>query len=75
MHDFYSIVRFGGYGLSDILIYPNSNQNTDSFSYLGDGYECPPNIEPNTNEANSYLAGSEHFSLSEIETYKITFLE
>ena len=57
---------FGG---DDIYICSNSNTNTNSCSHLGYTYNHPL-YDYGTNEANSFLAGSYQFQLSEIEVYQ-----
>ena len=53
----------------DIYISSNSNTNTNSRSHLGYTYNHPL-YDYGTNEANSFLAGSYQFQLSEIEVYQ-----
>ena len=57
------------FGYNDIEISNNSNTNTDSKSKLGDAYKHSE-YNAGTNEAQSFLAGSQYFQLSEIEVYK-----
>ena len=72
--------RFG----DDICIKNNANTTIDSLSHLGDCYKHPQYggtyeapISPiwtplygwGTNEAQSFLAGSNYFQLDEIEVY------
>ena len=49
------------------------NINTNSWSRLGSGgrYELPQGIKPGSNEAKSYLAGSKHFKVLEMEVFKL----
>jgi hypothetical protein len=56
---------FGG----DICIANNANTTMDSFSNLGDCYKHPQ-YEYGTDEADTFLAGSHHFQLDEIEVYQ-----
>ena len=69
-----AIYCYSGYGPSfgndDICIKSNSNTNTDSYSNLGGTY-THPKYAYGTNEAQSFLAGSYRFQLSEIEVFQI----
>jgi hypothetical protein len=56
---------FGG----DIIIDNNANTTRDSWSNLGFAYRHPQ-YERGTNEARTFLAGSEWFQLDEIEIYQ-----
>ena len=49
------------------------NINTNSRSFLGYAgyYELPQGIKQNSNEAYSYLAGSEKFKILEMEVFKL----
>ena len=47
----------------------SANKNTDSYSKFIDGYKHPQ-YAFGTNEAQSFLAGSYNFLLSEIEVYQ-----
>ena len=62
----------GGYA-SGFYIENDCNINTKSHSYLGfDGlFELPEGVKVGTNEANSYLAGSEFFKVLEMEVFKL----
>jgi hypothetical protein len=55
----------GGY---DIRIGDNANKTMESYSDLGDSYSHPQFIQ-GTNEAKTFLAGSNYFQLDEIEVY------
>jgi hypothetical protein len=57
---------FGGY---DIIIYNNANTTMDGYSNLGYSYKHPQYAR-GTNEAKTFLAGSTHFHLDEIEVYQ-----
>ena len=57
------------FGFNDIEISNNSNTNSNSLSNLGDVYKHSQ-YNAGTNEAKSFLAGTEKFQLSEIEVYK-----
>jgi hypothetical protein len=59
------------FGSGEIHITNNSNTNSlyESFSYLGDVYKHSL-YDYGTNEATSFLAGSYHFQLEEIEVYQ-----
>ena len=52
----------------DLFISNDANSNTFSYSNVGLTYLHP---EYKSNEARSFLAGSQYFQLSEIEIYKI----
>ena len=56
------------FGLYDIVIASKSNQNTDSKTNLGNCYYHPDYAFTSV-EANSFLAGSEYFQVSEIEIF------
>ena len=56
-------------GGSDIYITSNSNTTNRSYSNLGTSYRHPQYAQ-GTNEAQSFLAGSYNFLLSEIEVYQ-----
>jgi hypothetical protein len=58
---------FGGGG--DICIANNANTTMNSFSNLGWTYKHPQ-YAFGTNEARTYLAGSDEFQLDEIEVYQ-----
>jgi len=59
------------FGRGDIHIESNSNikGDYDSFSDMGDVFDHP-RYSYGTNEAQSFLAGSYHFKLSEIEVFQ-----
>ena len=59
-------ISFGGG--HDLFIANKSNTNTLSYSNLGNSY-THPDYKYGSNEAKSYLAGSFHFHVSEIEVY------
>ena len=60
-----------GFGLGyDFYIADQSNSTDDSYSYLYT-YQLPFNLIEGSLEANSFLAGSYHFKISEIEVYSI----
>jgi hypothetical protein len=61
--------RYGPMFGHDIFIANNANTTMDSYSYLGHTYSHPQYAQ-GTNEAKSFLAGSFHFQLDEIEVYK-----
>jgi len=56
---------FGG---TDLIIADKSNTNLDSSSYLGRSY-THPDYAYGSNEAKSFLAGSNKFQISEIEVF------
>jgi hypothetical protein len=56
---------FGG---TDLIIADKSNTNSDSSSYLGRSY-THPDYAYGSNEAKSFLAGSNKFQISEIEVF------
>jgi hypothetical protein len=53
---------------NDLFIADNSNKNTNSCSYLGQ-YYIHPDHSNGSNEAQSLLAGSFNFQVSEMEVY------
>ena len=55
-------------GGHDFHISDNSNTNTNSYSNLGHSYSHP-DYAAGSNEAKSFLAGSNNFQVSEIEVY------
>jgi len=55
-------------GGHDLLISDKSNINTTSHSKLGHSY-IHPDYAYGSNEANSFLAGSHTFQVTEIEVY------
>ncbi len=57
------------FGVSDICIANNANTTMDSYSRLGNTYKHPQ-YRYGTNEAQTFLAGSFHFQLDEIEVYQ-----
>ena len=56
------------FGVRDILISNESNTNKHSYSNLGRSF-IHPDYSHGSNEAKSFLAGSEYFQVSEIEVY------
>ena len=67
----YAILGHSKYGPSfgfDIFIANNSNTTMDSNSNLGDCYKHPQYAQ-GTNEAQTFLSGSNEFQLNEIEVY------
>ena len=70
----YAIDCYSGYGPTfggghDIRISSNSNTTNWSYSNLGHTYNHTQ-YAFETNEAKSFLAGSDNFPLSEIEVYQ-----
>ena len=55
-----------GFGLCDIKICNNCNENNKSYSALGYSYDLSKGHAFLSDEANCYLAGSKHFIVSEI---------
>ena len=53
------------FGDGDIVIKNNCNENTDSYSYLGWTFKEPDGVK----DRRSYLAGSDHFIVEEIEVF------
>ena len=47
------------------------NINADSYCNIGHSYEEPHVYKHGTDEAKCYLAGSHHFSVAEIEIFKV----
>jgi len=65
----YCSTRYGPYfGVSDLEINDNSNVNIESYANLGYSYEHP-DYEYRSDEADSFLAGSNYFQVSEIEVF------
>jgi len=60
-------VAFGG----DLQIHNDCNYLTDSFSALGSTFKPPNGVQFRSQEAMSYLAGSQNFRVVEIEVYKV----
>jgi hypothetical protein len=62
-----------GWGLD--LCIEDKNSKNKSYSNLGDSlrtYEWPPGCK-SKEEANEYLAGSNEFTIKEIEVFRINF--
>ena len=57
---------FGNEG--SLVIFDESNKNKDSYSDLGKSYQHPE-YDYKSNEAESFLAGSKNFQVSEIEVF------
>ena len=57
------------FGVGDIIICSNANTNTDSYSRMGHSF-THPQYAAETDVAQSFLAGSYEFKLSEIEVYQ-----
>lgn len=55
-----SLITFGLAG-HDLIIMSKANENTRSYSYLGNSYKLPAGIIKDSPEAYSYLAGSQFF--------------
>ena len=53
----------------DIRVADNGNVNTDSVSVLGENFKHPSYLL-GSEEANSFLAGSQRFKIEEIEVYQ-----
>ncbi len=53
--------------------YEDSNTKKTSHAKLGynNSYETPQGMQPNSKEANSYLAGDETYTVEEIEVYQL----
>jgi len=65
------IYRGFGFGLGyDLLIADQSNSTNNSYSYLY-SYQLPFNLIEGSIEANTFLAGSRYFKISEIEVFSI----
>ncbi len=60
-------------GNDELSIRNHCNINTNSYSFLESNgiYELPQGIEEDTDEAKSYLAGSEKFKVLEMEVFKL----
>ena len=60
---------FGG---TDLYLYNKCHSNNSgSYSNLGNTYCLPPSISYNTNESQSYLAGSYQFEVEEYEVFLV----
>ena len=57
------------FGNGDIQINSNSNTTNESYSNLSYTY-THPQYDHGTNQAKSFLAGSQYFHSSEIEVYQ-----
>ena len=49
----------------DLFIISDANNNSDSYSYLGNTYEIPPG------QTDTFLVGSNIFKVSEIEVFQV----
>lgn len=58
-------------GGPDLFISSDSNTNNNSYSVLGTSYIMPWYVYELRNTESKLLAGSKHFTVSEIEVYKI----
>eukprot|EP01080_Neovahlkampfia_damariscottae_P005802 gene5802-9625_t len=65
--DYYYGPTFGGG--HDFYIYDRSNSSTSNYSNLGHSYKPPNNYSYGSTQANSFLAGSYNFKVSEIEVF------
>ena len=63
---YWLLSSFGGGG--DMYTYDNKNPGS-SYSNLGHSYELPSGIFYGSDEAKTYLAGSYHFKLKELEIF------
>lgn len=62
----------GGPGIVwDICLKDKCNQNNENHSELGRSYILPQLVEPKSNEAKSYLAGTPEFFVEEYEIFKV----
>ncbi|EFC50838.1 predicted protein [Naegleria gruberi] len=59
------------FGNHDIYIADDCNRNSKSFSNFGTTYELPCGMEPQSFKANTYLAGTNTFKVTEIEVFTI----
>ena len=66
-----------GFNSSGFNIAGDCNINTNSSSYLGyyGSFKLPYYLQPESNEASSFLAGSKHFKVLEIEVFKLEKLK
>ena len=72
--DSLAMYRFRRYGPlfgkgHDLVIHSNANSNTHSYANLGSSYEAPSGYTFNTTNTKSLLAGSYHFTPSELEVF------
>ena len=56
---------------NDICILEYCETDSKSYSNFGNSYTLPNGMEYASKEARSYLAGSNHFKVSEIEVFKV----
>ena len=54
---------FGGGHAHDLYIASGANANSNSYSSLGNSYECPPHANA------SLLVGQKNFTVSELEVF------
>ena len=55
----------------DLCISDNANTNQLSLSNLGHTYQPPPGYQRGTPKTKALLAGSDHFTPSEIEVFRV----
>ena len=53
--------RFGGG--TDLYISNNANTNTESYSYLGNTYQCPPG------QQSTFFTGAAQFTVTDYEVF------
>ena len=58
----------------DLAIHDDAKPN-DTHSNFGNSYELPQGMIYGSDEARSYLAGSNKFQVKEFEVYSVTILE
>ena len=63
--------RLATFGEYDIHLCDQCNSNTNSYSRFGGSYDLPSGITYDSPQAQSYLAGSHQFKVTEIETYQL----
>jgi len=59
----------------DLCIYHECNTNNKNFSKLGNSYEVPLGVKNNKEDAESYIAGKQHFFILENEVYQVKSIE
>ena len=62
---------FGGGNGCDFYLSDQCNVNSSSSSDFGHSYELPEGYSADTPQAQSYLAGSDEFQVSEIEVFQV----
>ena len=68
-----ALYHYSGYGPTfgghDLHISNNSNLNTNSYTDFGSTYQPPPGYTPGAANTQDLLAGTHHFTPSEVEVF------